>query len=166
MKIPVVHLPDGHHEFSSTIEGGSLTFDRQDVYPEPIVVTVNVDKFEDNLKLRVHLKTNAHYTCDRCLEDIVRPFEREFELLVHLGDDHWETDEEDVIPVTEDMTEVDISGWIIEHLILDIPIKVVFTEPDSDRCVICGRDALNQSFSTGEDDIDPRWAKLKNLKKS
>ena len=70
-----------------------------------------------------------------------------------------------IVCLTEETTEIDITGWIIEHLILDIPIKVVFTQPDSDNCVICGRGPLNESFSDGDESIDPRWSKLKNLKK-
>jgi len=165
MKIPILHLPDGIHVFEQTINSESLNFSGSDVYPYPLEIKAEVNKFEKNILCKVHLKTVAHYTCNRCLEMFDNPLEFGFELLFRSGKDRLETDEEDVINLPPETVEVDLSERIIENLILEIPMKVICKEDCKGICPGCGANLNQEACRCSEQPKDPRWEKLRDLLK-
>ena len=172
MIIPLQHLKDGVHDFSEVLAPGTLSFQRQEIYPDPLEVTARVHRDGDSLRCKVSLKTTAHYTCDRCLDPLARPYAERFELLVHLGEETWDSTDDEVVELPADADQLDLTDHIIEHLILTVPMKVVFTDRESDRCTICGRDGAVRVFGESgekseakEPPVDPRWAGLQSLRR-
>lgn len=163
MKIPILHLSDGIHIYEQTLDSGSLNFSGSDVYPYPLEITAEVNKFEKNILCKVHLKTVAHYTCDRCLELFDRPLEFNFELLFRSGKDKLETDEEDVINLPAETVEVDLTERIIENLILEIPMKILCKDDCKGICPKCGANLNQETCQCSEQPADPRWEKLRDL---
>lgn len=165
MKIPILHLPDGIHRFEQSVSSESLNFSRQEVYPNPIVLAVEINKFGKNIQCRVEIRTTAHYICDRCLEQFEKSFDSHFELLFHVGKDDLETGEEDVVILSAETVEVDLNEWIIENLILEIPMKSLCREVCKGICPHCGVNLNYETCQCEEETIDPRWEKLKDLLK-
>ena len=163
MKIPILHLPDGIHHFDQSINSGSLNFSRAEVYPNPLNLEAEINKFGKNIRCKVNVKTVAHYNCDRCLEAFDRPLDFRFELLFHLGKDTLETDEEDVIHLTPETVEVDLGDSITENLLLEIPMKLVCNEECKGMCPRCGVNLNRETCQCPEQTADPRWEKLRDL---
>lgn len=165
MKIPVLHLEDGLHHFEYSIRGGELKFSRSEVYPEAINVRAEINKFGKNIKCHVDLETMAHHICDRCLDNFILPYREQFELLFHVGTEDFETDEEDVVFITPETVEIDLSDWIIEYLLLTIPMKNVCHEECRGICPGCGVDLNREECRCEEAPLDPRLEKLRELLK-
>jgi len=163
MKIPVLHLEDGFHQFSFNIPAGTLQFSGSEVYPEEIITDVEVNKYEKNIQCRVDIKTMAHYTCDRCLDQFVAPHHQIFELLFHVGTADFETEEEDVVFLKPETVEINLVNWLIEYLILAIPMKNICKVDCKGICSGCGAELNRENCTCPPPRGDSRWEKLKDL---
>ncbi len=163
MKIPILHLLDGIHRFEETIESESLNFYQQEVYPHALHVRADVDKFRETIRCQVHLRTEAHYVCDRCLKEYEVPLDGEFELLLHVGREALETDEDNVVNLPAETLEFDLTDYITEYLILAVPMKKLCRESCKGICPGCGADLNTEPCTCTEKPVDPRWEKLRNL---
>ncbi|MFZ0389424.1 MAG: DUF177 domain-containing protein [Calditrichia bacterium] len=164
MKIPILHLNDGHHHYESTIAGGELHFYHDEVFPNDVDVVVDLEKFAKNLSCRVAFKTKAHYICDRCLTEFEKEIKDRFTVLFHLGQDDFETDEDDVVLLPPEQKEIDLSPFLLENLILSVPMKTVCREDCKGLCSGCGVDLNKESCTCDVEEFDPRWDKLREIK--
>jgi uncharacterized protein len=165
MKIPVLHLEDGIHCFEETINSESLDFYRENIYPHPLQVQAELNKFQKNIQCSIKITSRAQFNCDRCLKEIEQPVKIHFNILLHIDKTALETDEEDVIHVPADVVEIDITERIVEQLILAIPMKTLCSADCKGICGGCGVDLNFGECQCGEAPPDPRWEKLKELKK-
>ena len=166
MKIPVLHLPDGIDHFEQEVKAASLHFSYAKNYPKPIHVRVKLNKYEQNIQCEAQIKTIALLDCDRCLQQFERPVATKFGLLLHVGDEPLETDEDDVVHVPRETVELDWSDWIAEALVLEIPMKALCRDDCKGICAGCGVDLNEESCGCETAPLDPRWEKLRELRKS
>ena len=164
MKVPILHLSDGVHHIDGIIKKGTLHFYRDEVFPRDIELSVELNKFEKNIKTSVYLKTRMHLICDRCLTEFDQDYENQFDFLFHLGMDDLESDEEDVWNISPEIKEIDITPMIQENLILSIPMKWVCSEDCKGICPGCGADLNKESCRCEAGEIDPRWEQLSKLR--
>ncbi|UCF63706.1 MAG: DUF177 domain-containing protein [bacterium] len=166
MKIPILHLEEGYHHFSGVIKGGSLNFYRNEVYPRDLSVEVDLNKFEKNISCQISISTLAHYQCDRCLAEYDRNFSERLDILFHVGPQEIETDEDEVVSISPDLKEIDITLYIEECLIVSIPMKLLCKESCKGICAGCGADLNTENCKCAETPHDSRWDKLMEIKKS
>ncbi len=165
MKIPILHLEDGLHQFQDKITGGSLHFYRDEIYPNDILVYVDLNKFEKNISCSIKLSTRAHYICDRCLAEYDRDFNEQVDLLFHTGTTDIDSDEESVVRISPEQKEIELLPYIQEALILSIPMKLLCNKSCKGICAGCGADLNHEKCSCTEKPVDPRWEKLIALRK-
>lgn len=164
MKIPIRHLEDGNHRFEDTLASDQIEFDYHLIYADPVEVTADVNKHDDVIQCKVIFRTRGHYQCDRCLSDFTGEVNDTFQLYLHLGEDQWESDEEDVLHLPEDTESFDITEALAEHLVLALPMKLLCREDCEGLCPGCGSDLRSEACRCDGPDIDPRWEKLRALK--
>lgn len=165
MKISILHLRDGLHYFETTIQGGKLHFQGEKIYPNDILVNVELNKFEKNIKCNVALRTTSHHVCDRCLGEYNRDFKGRFRVLFHIGKHDFATDEENVEMLSPDQREIDLTSYITEELILAIPMKALCRADCKGICPQCGAELNKEACSCEEQAADPRLEKLRTLLK-
>ncbi len=165
MKIPILHLEDGIHQYDFLIKGGSLHFYREEVYPHDLKIHVELNKFEKNIQCHVEVDTMGHYVCDRCLDEYEAAFHSNFDVLFHIGMKDLETDEEEVILLPPETVDIDLTDQLVENLILGVPMKMLCDENCKGICPGCGADLNHEPCTCKEEPIDPRWLKLKELLK-
>ncbi|MBN2365071.1 MAG: DUF177 domain-containing protein [Calditrichaeota bacterium] len=165
MKISILHLEDGLHQFQETINRGSLHFYRDEIYPDDIQVNVDLNKFGKNITCSVEISTRAHYICDRCLAEYQKNYIESFSLLFHTGNDRLITDEANVVILSPDQKEIDLLPFIQETLILTIPMKQLCRISCKGICPGCGADLNHEKCTCAEKPVDPRWEKLIALRK-
>lgn len=163
MRIPILHLGDGHHQFDFKVEPGKFHISKEEIYPNEFEIGIRLDKFERNLKCHIFVKTRAHYTCDRCLEEYDTVFEGNFGLLFHIGMQDLVTDEDDVVLLPPETVDIDLQPHIKEFLILNIPMKMLCSDDCKGMCPHCGADLNKEQCSCEKTQIDPRWAKLQDF---
>ena len=161
MLIRLDDLEDGTHvlEWEGSIAGIDL------VYPE-IASSVRVDarlhRLRDVITIRASLHAELERPCDRTLEPVEvtldAPMHVVIRQLVH-GRSRIEADDETVITADQNDSEVDLTDRIREALIIEMPMVVY-----SDSSQGTGADEDEASRPSSGDNIDPRWAGLKNVR--
>ena len=128
-------------------------------------VSGSIRKTVGFFELNLHSVGTVEVTCDRCLEPMSQPIEADLSTTVKLGTEDSYDDE--VITVDETRPVLDTAWLIYESIALAVPIRHVHQPGD---CNVAMSEKLEQlsaarsSDADAQDNIDPRWAKLKNLK--
>ena len=145
------------HYFSALsdaeIKGGSLH------------VSGSIRKTVGFFELLLHTVGTVEVTCDRCLEPMRQPIEADLNVTVKFGTEDSYDDE--VITIDETRPVLNTAWIIYESIALAVPIRHVHQPGD---CNVAMSEKLEQlsaarsSDADAQDNIDPRWAKLKNLK--
>ena len=128
-------------------------------------VSVSIRKMTGFFDLQFHTVGSVTVTCDRCLDDMEQPIETDNHLVVKLGDTN--SDDDDAVTVNENEGMLDLSWFFYEFIMLAIPIKHVHAPGKCNSAMTQKLEELSGAVRSGEEEaeaIDPRWAKLKNLK--
>ena len=167
--IPFIGLKQGKHLFDYEIDNTFFeAFDFNEFNSSKLQVKLIFDKKSTFFELHLNVVGFVNVDCDISLE----PFEQEVEgnmpLVIKFGSE-YNDDNEEMIIIPHENFEINVSQFIYELVILSIPTKKIHPK------VVDGSmnsEALkkfkeleikDRSSSKKEDDIDPRWEKLKNL---
>ena len=130
-----------------------------------VKAVVTVKKGRDVFDLSFALDGTVIVPCDRCLDDLEIEVHTENELKVKLGDEY--ADDGDIVIVPEKDGDLNISWYLYEFIVLALPLKRVHA-PGKCNQEITGKlrkhsVEADDSDNIEEQDIDPRWAGLKNI---
>lgn len=171
-------LKPGVHNFEMKVdEVFFASFPLSELSIADAVCAVQLDKLGTTLDCVVSLSGTCELPCDRCLLPLEMPLAFEERLVVKLGE---VTDlESEVWTLGSDVHELDLSHAVFEWCHLALPNRRTHqTEADCDPEVI-GRirwspdddddddptdGSPDNSTEEGNDNIDPRWNALKDLK--
>lgn len=105
-----------------------------DMVKEEVAVHVHMDKQPAMIVLHLHIKGTLSVPCDRCLEPVQIPVDSE-EMLYYKykgtgapEEEESFEDAEEIRYITPDTPEIDLTHFIYESIILQIPIKKVHKE--------------------------------------
>ena len=122
-----------------------------------------------DIRIKGKLDTSVEVACARCLDPVVHPVDRSFDLLYRpMGIDsgHAElsvTDAEAEIGYYEG-TGLLLEDTLREQVLLALPLKSICREDCKGLCPLCGKN-LNETQCDCVDDVeDPRWAALKGIR--
>lgn len=107
--------------------------------------------------------------CSRCLQEIEKPLEIEFRSVFVTPEFFHEGKE---VELKQDDLEVDIFGGssidlpelVREQILLNLPTQIFCVEKCKGLCDKCGANLNLIDCNCEENEIDPRWSALKNLK--
>ena len=110
--------------------------------------------------------------CGRCLEPFNQSFSLKFNILMDRKEStgvEWVDDEDQGVEdyqahLGPDVTEVSLDSVIAEQVVLNYNLHPLPDLDEAGRCVQCGRPAPKVEEPKKAEGIDPRWAKLENLK--
>lgn len=164
--IPYIGLADGIHDFEFTIDKDFFSeFDCQDQYKGEIPVKVVFEKKSHIMKIDFSIEGNVELECDRCLDFYNQKITGESSLYVKIGSER-DTLADDVIVVSTDDYEIQISQYIYELFCFSLPFKKVHPS-DKAGNYTCNKEMLEKikqhTAIVEEKTIDPRWDSLKKL---
>jgi uncharacterized protein len=126
-----------------------------------------LDKHETFIETEYHIEGVLNLVCDRSLEPFDHPVKSDHKLVFKFGDVNQELSDE-IVMIQRDTAVLDLGQYIFEFIALAVPMKKLHPK---------FRDEQDEEGSTGkivytsgdpdtkkEDEIDPRWNILKNLK--
>lgn len=172
-------LKTGVHEFKYVID--DTFFDQLDLDVDfeeaQIDFDVRLDKSENMLTFDFKVNGHAKMPCGRCTDLMEFPIKGEYRQIVKFGEKTYREDELWVLGTNE--YKINIGSLIYEFTILSVPANV-FHEDESD----CNEEYLesiseylltevpeedideegNEKEEDSNDEIDPRWSQLQNLK--
>lgn len=162
MKISIQNLKQGLSSFSEKITADFIDSKYSIYYPNDFFVHVELDKIERDFRARILMKSVAEYVCDRCLQDFKIGIELQQEQIYKTSSAMADTDE-DIIILSADAIDIDLTDVLNEMVILNHPIKMLCKEDCKGICPNCGTDLNKNDCQCKKADSDQRWDELRKL---
>jgi uncharacterized protein len=143
------------------VELDGFTYDYEYIrIVEPIQFRGQLDMLGEFFELQGKITGTIELTCSRCL--VKYPHELNIEVDEKFSNDQEAVDrDEDIIFMDSDT--LDITEIVLSNIILSLPIKRLCKEDCKGLCPICGTDLNTSSCSCVAEEVDPRFAKLKDF---
>ena len=154
---------NGQHEFQFEIDKAFFQlFDTEQEFTDPkIVADVFMMKHSTFLEFEIKISGTVNLVCDITIENFDHDIENEIKVLVKFGEE-YDDSEEDVITIPTGDHAFNVAQLIYENVALSIPMKKVSPNvSDEDLAIL---DKFSPKEDEEEQNSDPRWDALKNLK--
>ena len=172
--IPFIGLKDESHEFEFGLNDAFFeAFPGSEVQKGSVAVKATMVKRPHMLTFDVEMNGEVDLPCDRCGNAYRQPLDGDFHLVVNLNADSF-NDEDDLISLPASAHEFDLSQYIYEYITLQLPSRRVCGEKPDPTRGDCDPEILQKlkelepgqdsDESDNNDESDPRWAGLKNIK--
>ena len=120
-----------------------------------------LDKSETMIQLQFTIELVTELICDVSLEKFEHTIKTNKRIIIKFGQEDAELSE-DVMVIASNTQELNVASFIYEFICLEIPMKKVHPKlRESDRPDLV---YSSESEESNTEEIDPRWAALKNLK--
>src|SRR5215213_461091 len=169
MRIELVNLEHGRRDFAHVYQPDELgSLDDRVSLAEPANVTGKVRLAGAEVFVNGHIETRAQVECDRCLQRVELPVSADFSLQYITGSEYESSQAaeltEDALSVSVfDGEAIDVDEIVKEQILLAVPTRMLCRDDCKGICPECGMDRNTGECSCVTDNIDPRWAALKNL---
>ena len=155
-RVRIAPLPDGLHAEVLRPSAESLDLD-PDVFAD-IEVEVRLDVAERRVLAAYTARATAHLVCDRTLAPYEEPVEGAHAVLFTADAPDEESD--DVAPLADDATHIDLTAAVRDTLLLAVPVRRVSPDAeDADLPTAFGGPAEGEP-------ADDRWAALEALRRA
>jgi uncharacterized protein len=170
VRIELENLEGGKGDFAHVYQPDELNpVDERVRLTAPAAVTGKVRLSGNEVFVSGHVDTRAQIECDRCLQPVEAPVSADFTLDYITGSEY---ESSEVAELTEaemsvavfDGEGLDVDEIVKEQILLAVPTRMLCREDCKGICPECGIDRNTGECSCVADNIDPRWAALKNLK--
>jgi uncharacterized metal-binding protein YceD (DUF177 family) len=169
--IPFIGLKLGKHQFEYQINKAFFeSFDYDEFESADIKVSVVFDKKNTMLELNFKHKGTIHVPCDLTNEMFDFPIKGNLKVIVQFGEEYNDENDELLI-LPHGSHEINIAQIIYEMIALSIPFRKVHPGVkdgtlDSEALRKLNElrvEEIKEENKNTEDNIDPRWDKLKQL---
>lgn len=123
----------------------------------------------DRIKLAGTVKATVEIECDRCLTPLSVPVDQSFDLLYvpptrpGTAHDEKELGEDDLSVSFYQGQTIDLDDLVREQIELALPMGRICAEDCRGLCPQCGLNLNREQCDCSNEEIDPRWAGLKDL---
>ena len=162
MIIKITNLTVGEHDFVFEDIVDVLGLDKPFYGKYKSSLTLN--KLHDQLILFVLSVFKVKFECDRCGTDFKSNLISEYKMVYLMNEQPEETESINVNYLSRDADKIDISNDVREFALLSVPMKKLCKEDCKGLCYKCGKDLNTEHCICKEEEIDPRWKPLINLK--
>lgn len=136
---------------------------------QPINGTIRLERHDDNILVRGHLRGELNFTCSRCLDVFTAPLAADFDLLLKIGRPPVPTQEVELDEgeLDEDYflgDELDLNALLREQILLTLPLKPLCREDCRGLCRQCGANLNRELCSCTVPKLNTSFAALEKLK--
>jgi DUF177 domain-containing protein len=169
MRIELENLEGGKGDFARVYRPEELNpVDERIRLIEPAAVKGRVRLAGNEVFVNGHVDTRAQVDCDRCLQPVVLPVSADFALEYITGPEYEasaaaELTEAELSVSVFDGEAIDVDEIVKEQILLAVPTRTLCREECKGICPECGIDRNTGECKCVANDIDPRWAALKDL---
>ena len=172
MRIELENLEGSKGDFAHVYQPDELNpVDERVSLIAPAAVSGKVRLSGNEVFVNGHVETRAQVECDRCLKPVELPVNADF-ALEYISDSEYESSqvaeltEEEMSVSVFDGAAIDVDEIVKEQILLAVPTRMLCREDCKGICPECGADRNTGECNCVTNDIDPRWAALKNLTKT
>ena len=171
--IPFVGLKLGKHQFEFQISNAFFEiFDYDEYQNSDVKVNVVLDKKSTFLEVSFKHKGTVKVPCDLTSEDFDLPIKGKMKLIVRFGEE-FNNENEELLILPHGEFEIDLAQYIYEMIVLSVPLRRVHPGIKDGSLKTEALTKLNElsvkeikkenKKEQTQEDIDPRWDKLKQL---
>ena len=128
-------------------------------FTSPIDLCGEIYNNGKSLKLTLKATGEMEVHCSRCMSPIVK--ELKFDVIEDFMQDDGEAVDEDIILFSG--TKIDIGEIVLNSFFMNVDGKYLCSEDCKGLCPKCGKNLNEGSCDCEDDDIDPRWAALREI---
>jgi len=169
MRIELEHLEGSKGDFAHVYQPDELNpVDERVSLIAPAAVNGKVRLSGNEVFVNGHVDARVQVECDRCLKPVELPINVDF-TLEYISGSEYESSQtaaltEDEMSVSVfDGEAIEVDEIVKEQVLLAVPTRMLCREDCKGICPECGKDLNAGECKCVKDDIDPRWAALKNL---
>ena len=169
MRIELEKLGGGRGDFAHVYQPEDLNpVDERVNLIAPAAVNGKVRLSGNEVFVNGHIDTRAQVECDRCLKPVELPVNVDFTLEYISGSEYEASQtaaltEEEMSVSVFDGGAIDVDEIVKEQVLLAVPTRMLCREDCKGICPDCGIDRNTGECDCITNEIDPRWAALKNL---
>lgn len=162
--IDIFKLAEGIHEFEFNFDSRFF-----DLFEDSIIehgsgeVSVILEKTSSMILLTINIDGEIEMICDRSLDSFMYPVKESNEVRLKFGD-HWEELDDDLILIPSNAQKIDVGQFVYEFLTLAMPMKKLHPRYQGEEEFFVIDE--NDSETSSDEPVDPRWNELKKLKKN
>lgn len=167
--IPFVGLKEGKHNFDFKITKAFFDFFGYEEFNDVAInVSMLLNKTATMLELDFEAQGTINVDCDLTSESYDQPIAANLKLVVKFGEE-FNDENEDILILPHGEYEVNVQQYIYEMIVLGKPSKFIHpgVEDGTLDTEILSRieeyKIIRENTEEVNEDIDPRWNKLKNL---
>lgn len=169
--IHIYKLSNGVHEYQFEIGKEFFEmFDGDLVENGQLNAVVSLNKSDSMIQVDFNIEGSLELECDRSLEKFDFPIRIDQNMIYKYGEEDKELSE-DVFVIEKNTQTLNVAGIMYEFIGLEIPMKKLHPkfqeeedEDDESEGSMIYTSEAEEDIEQKEEDIDPRWAALKNLK--
>ncbi len=169
--LDVARLKDGKSEASYEVEGKFFErFDKSQIKEGEARVDISLEKTPSHLDAHFTLGGWVYLECDRCRQPYKQELENHFHIVYSFKEKEKASEDTEVIYIDKNEEELSLIQEIYDFIHLSLPMRKV-PDPSVHLCdpkvlEVLGLDEEGKPVENveTEEEIDPRWAALKQLK--
>jgi uncharacterized protein len=165
------------HLSLAAVDRGEVTL-REEVPPEhpmwsgtgvalvrPLQVDLTAREVGDAVLVRGSLRTAVRLSCRRCLEPVESEIDAHVDLLFAAPmEGEEEGDDGEVYPLPPRGDDLDLTGAVREHVVLETPALALCREDCRGLCPSCGADLNDGACECAPQAVPTAWDALKTVK--
>jgi uncharacterized protein len=170
-RINIVGLSNKEHQFDFQIGDEFFRHYGKDaglVSEGDLTAEVTLNKQETMIEARFLIKGTVKLVCDRSLDPFQHPLKIDKRVIFKFGDADEELSDE-IIMIHRDSDTLELGQYMYEFINLELPMKKLHPRyqdeaDDGEEGKIIYSSGTTSTDAESDEDIDPRWEKLKKLK--
>ena len=172
MIIDVSKIEESTYPFEFAAEPEELDLDVANYrLTGPAFAAGEIARHIGSISVTGHIKGRTEVDCTRCLRPIERPLSIDFDVDYLTegelsGEENVELQPGDLDTDELEGYQLDLTQLVREQILLNIPEQIYCTEDCKGLCEKCGGNLNLVDCNCKDEEIDPRWEALKNLKDS
>ncbi len=167
--IPFIGLKLGKHQFEYQVNNTFFAdFGFDEFEDSSVKVNVVLEKKSTFMELTLKHKGSVNVPCDLTGEFFDFPIKGKINVVVQFGE-QFNNDNEELLILPHGEHQIDIKQYIYEMIVLSVPLKKVHPGIKAGTLKTPALDKLKElsvkdkNQGKQEEEIDPRWDKLKKL---
>lgn len=164
--INISKLSLGHH--TRSLEAQPIDVGLDGRFAQPIRLEAALEKSDRQLYVSVQFTMGGIFTCDRCMDEFPREVTASYAVVYVMGEHSAERliGGEEIQMIAPATNVINLGEDVRQFALLALPQKSLCRDECAGLCSTCGVNKNRSSCSCHEEEVDPRWAALKQIQKN
>lgn len=166
LKFKIFEIPEGQSQRTIELESDDLEI--EEVPFNGAVLDINFYRTLQFIQVKFGLKADIKLICDRSLDEFDHQIETNYEVLFKAEEVEESADEKGSIRnIDVHSKQIDLEQDVLDSILLNLPVKKLhprFLDDEGNPTEFVNRN-FGEQTDEDEENIDPRWEALKELKK-